>query len=477
MQERQVDVAVIGAGTAGLSARREAAKLGASVVMIESGPYGTTCARVGCMPSKLLIAAADVAHEIRHAKEFGIEAGGGVRVDGPAVLERVRRHRDRFVGFVVSSVEDLPAEQRLRGRARFVAPTVLEVDDHTRVTAKAVVIAAGSRPSIPPSLTSIREHVLTSDTVFELPDLPRSLAVVGTGAIGIEIGQAMHRLGVRTSLFSHGSRIGPISDPEVGRVVHEVLQRELDVHLGAAIEIERTAAGKFVVRWTANGSSEQREFDGVLAATGRLPNLDGLGLEHTGLALDRRGIPFTDERTMQCGASPIFLAGDVDAERPVLHEAADEGSIAGSNAALFPDVRAHVRRTPLDIVFSDPQMAVVGRPHSQLDRAHVEIGAIDYSDQGRAVVMAKNAGLVRIYAERETARLVGAEMFGPRVEHTAHLLAWAVARDLDVDAALHMPYYHPVVEEGIRTAIRDLCARLKLAAEPRPKDLECGPGV
>jgi dihydrolipoamide dehydrogenase len=477
MKERQVDVAVIGAGTAGLSARREAVKHGASVVMIEAGPYGTTCARVGCMPSKLLIAAADVAHEIAHAKELGIEVSG-TRVDGRAVLERVRRHRDRFVGFVVESVEDLPADQRLRGRARFVAPTVLEVDDHTRVKAKAVVVATGSSPAIPAVLEPFREHVLTSDGVFERRELPASLAVVGTGAVGIELGQAMHRLGVRTSLFSHGSRIGPISDPEVQKVVHDVLARELDVHLETSIEVERTASGKFVVRWISRGGgSGEGEFDCVLAAAGRKPNLDGLGLENTGLVLDGRGVPLTDDRTMQCGASPIFLAGDVSANRPVLHEAADEGSIAGSNAALFPEVRAHVRRAPLNLVFSDPQMAFVGTAYRHLDPKRTEIGSVSYDDQGRAVVMGRNAGLVRIYADRETARLVGAEMFGPRVENTAHLLAWAVACDVDVEKALHMPFYHPVVEEGLRTALRDLCARLRLGPKPRPQDLECGPGV
>lgn len=477
MKERNVDVAIIGAGTAGLSARREAAKLGASVVLIESGPYGTTCARVGCMPSKLLITAADVAHEIAGAKEFGIEVRGA-RVDGRAVLERVRRHRDRFVGFVVESVEELPPEQRLRGRARFVAPTVLEVDDHTRVTAKAVVIATGSSPLIPAPLEPFREHVLTSDSIFELPDLPGSAAVVGTGIIGIEIGQALHRLGVRTSFFSRASRIGPITDPEVQRSVHEVLARELELHFETSIEVERTSEGRFSLRWISRGGgSGKGEFDCILAAAGRAPNLDGLGLEKTGLALDARGVPPVDERTMQCGQSPIFLAGDVTADRKVLHEAADEGAIAGSNAAQFPDVRARVRRTPLTIVFSDPQMAVVGTPFRQLEPDNVEIGSIDYADQGRAVVLAKNAGLVRVYADRETTRLVGAEMFGPRVEHTAHLLAWAVGSDVDVEAALHMPFYHPVVEEGIRTALRDLCARLRLRAMPRPHDLECGPGV
>jgi dihydrolipoamide dehydrogenase len=476
MQERRVDVAIIGAGTAGLSARREAARHGASVLLIESGPYGTTCARVGCMPSKLLIAAAEVANQVAHAREFGIEVEAP-RIDRRAVMERVRRHRDRFVGFVVAAVEDLPPEQRLRGRARFIAPTAVEVDDHTRVRAKAIVVATGTSPIVPAFLEPFRDLLLTSDDVFELPELPESLAVVGTGIIGVELGQAMHRLGVRTSLFSHSARIGPLTDPEVRRKAHDVLGGELDLHLDAALEAERSAGG-LLLRWkAANGDAGEAEFARVLVAAGRRPNLDGLGLEHTGLPLDARGVPRVDDRTMQCGDRPIFLAGDVTADRPVLHEAADEGSIAGANAALFPEVRAHVRRTPLAILFSDPQIAVVGAAYRHLDLERTEIGSVSYDDQGRAVVMAKNAGLVRIYAERDTARLIGAEMFGPRVENTAHLLAWAVQQDLDVEAALHMPFYHPVVEEGIRTALRDLCARLRFRPAARAKDLECGPGV
>lgn len=478
MQTRRVDVAVIGSGTAGLSARREAEKHGAQVVMIESGPYGTTCARVGCMPSKLLIASAEVAHEIRHAKQFGVDAPGGPKVDGRAVLERVRKHRDRFVGFVVEATEELPAEQKLRGHARFVAPTTLEVGDHTRVEAKAVVIAAGSSPWIPPSLAKVREHVLINDDVFELADLPESIAVVGTGIIGIEIGQAMHRLGVRTSLFSHSRRIGPVTDPEVQGVIHSTLGNELDLHMNAEIEVERSPRGGFLVRWRSpDGDTGEAEFASLLAAAGRRPNVDDLGLESTGLTLDERGIPLTNHRTTQCGDSPIFLAGDVSAYRPLLHEAADEGKIAGTNAALFPNLRAHIRRTPLSITFSDPQIAMVGCAYSDLDPNRIEIGAVSYDDQGRAVVMGKNAGLVRIYGDPECGTLLGAEMFGPRVENTAHLLAWAVQSRLDVEQALDMPFYHPVVEEGIRTALRDLSARLQVRGVARPKDLECGPGT
>ena len=140
-------------------------------------------------------------------------------------------------------------------------------------------------------------------------------------------------------------------------------------------------------------------------------------------------------------------------------------------------MRAHPRRTPLAIAFTHPQIALVGRHFADLAPGSFEVGEIDYGDQGRARVMGMNAGLVRIYAERECGALLGAEMFGPRVEHTAHLLAWAIQENVTVDRALASPFYHPVVEEGLRTALQDLAARLKLDAPCRPRDLEGGPGA
>jgi dihydrolipoamide dehydrogenase len=470
-------VAVIGAGTAGLSARSAALRHGAAVVMIEGGPYGTTCARVGCMPSKLLIAAAEAAHEVAGAGRFGVRVPAGVRIDGPAVLERVRRERDRFVGSVLDGVAAVPEAERLRGRARFLAPTVLQVDDHTRVEARAVVIATGSRPSLPPSLAALREHVLFSDDVFELSDLPASLAVIGAGVLGLELGQALHRLGVPTLLLSHSDRLGPLTDPVVHRSAGTVLGAELDLQLGVDISAAHDGAG-FTLRWRKGREAEREaRVAALLVATGRTPDLGGLGLEATGLARDRRGIPIFDPRTMQCGEAPIFIAGDASGYRPLLHEAADEGPIAGANAATFPEVRAHVRRAALAIAFTDPNLAVVGTPYANLRLDEVEVGCVSYADQGRARVMGRNAGAVRLYARRECGTLLGAEMFGPRVEHTAHLLAWAVQQRLTVGAALAMPFYHPVIEEGIRTALQDLGARLKLRAAVRPADLDCGPGV
>ena len=148
MNTLHTDVAIIGAGTAGMSAYRAALAHTPNVLVIENGPYGTTCARVGCMPSKLLIAAAEAAHTIAHAGRFGVH-GGELRVDGAAVMARVRSERDRFVGFVLDAVEHWPAEHRLRGRARFIDDHTLDVDGHTRVLASRIVIATGSRPTLP----------------------------------------------------------------------------------------------------------------------------------------------------------------------------------------------------------------------------------------------------------------------------------------------------------------------------------------
>lgn len=473
MKTLRVDVTVIGAGTAGLAARREAAKLGAKVVLIEGGPYGTTCARVGCMPSKLLIAAADAAHHVARAGDFGIRVPDGVRVDGRAVMERLRRERDRFVGFVLESVELIPAAERLRGHARFSGPTTLLVDAHTRVETKATVIATGSSPTVPLAMQALREHMLLNDDVFDLPDLPGSLAVIGAGIVGLELGQALHRLGVRTTFFSRSTRLGPITDPAVQAVVAEQFGRELDLQLGIAPAISRDADG-FRLRWTdASGAARDFRCDALLCATGRHANLDGLDLARAGI----HGVPVVDPLTGQYAGLPIFVAGDVSAYRPTLHEAADEGKNAGINAANFPDVQPRVRRTALEIVFTMPNMAIVGTPYRELDHDAVAIGCASYADQGRARVIGENAGLVRIYARRDGGTLIGAEMFGPRVEHTAHLLAWAVQSRLTANAALAMPFYHPVVEEGIRTALRDLCARLELRPPERPADLECGPGA
>ena len=143
----------------------------------------------------------------------------------------------------------------------------------------------------------------------------------------------------------------------------------------------------------------------------------------------------------------------------------------------YPDVTAHVRRTPLAIAFTDPQMALIGKRYADLPANEIEVGEVSYNTQGRARVMGQNRGLIRIYAERACCVLLGAELFGPRVEHLAHLLAWAVQQRLSVREVLEMPFYHPVLEEGLQTALRDLAGKLKITGDCRCEDLAEAPGT
>ena len=474
MKTMDVDVAVIGAGTGGLGARRTAEKHGASTVMIESGPYGTTCARVGCMPSKLLIAAADAAHHVREAGQFGVRAEL-TGIDGPAVLGRVQRERDRFVGFVKEAVHDIDDTKRLRGRATFLDHTTIQVDDHTIVHAKAVVIATGSAPWLPPPLRGLGDRVITNEHVFDLADLPKSVAVVGVGVIGLELGQALHRLGVDVELFGHNEQIGPVSDPAILKEVRAVFGAEMTVRLSSPVTTAEVVDGGVKLSWDGG----ERVFEYVLAATGRRPNLDLGALSVPMQTIQRIPVPVYDQRTMQIADTNLFLAGDVTVDRALLHEASDEGRIAGANAARYAQgsaVRAHARRTALGVVFTDPQIATVGQAWRDLEGTDFKVGTIDYSDQGRARVMGVNQGRVNIYG-CPRGRLLGAEMFGPAVEHTAHLLAWAIQAGMTVSDALRMPFYHPVVEEGIRSALRDLAHALKLADAEEVRCIDCGPGA
>ena len=481
METIQCDVAVIGAGTAGLSAYRAARNAGKHAVLIEDGPHGTTCARVGCMPSKLLIAAAEAAHAVREAPGFGIQPGA-LKVDGKAVMQRVRSERDRFVGFVLDNVAAMPAADKLHGRARFTAPNRLQIGANLEVAAQAVVIATGSSPDIPSEWAAAGPRVINSDAVFEWTDLPRSVAVIGAGVIGLELGQALHRLGVRVAVIARGDSVAQLKDPQVRQAAAQALGEEMDIRFRTEVAgIQRAGDGLELRTRGASGATEERaeQFDVVLVTTGRTPNVAGLGLEHAGLALDQRGIPKFDRRTMQCGDSCVFIAGDASAEIPVLPEAADQGKIAGANAASYPEVKPGLRRTPLAITFSEPQIATVGHGYQELlnGREHFAIGAVSFDDQGRSRVMRQNKGMLRVYGEYGSGRFLGAEMAGPRAEHIGHLLAWAHQAGLTVDQMLDMPFYHPVVEEGLRTALRELSKALQdPPPPPKPVPNDCTPG-
>ena len=468
MKQIQADVVVIGGGTAGMGAYRNALLHTPNVYLIEGNVFGTTCARVGCMPSKLMIAAADARHHVLHTDPFGVHLDkSSIRVNGEEVMNRVKSERDRFVGFVVEDVMAWDESKRIMGNAKFVDEHTIQVGDHTQIRADRIVIATGSRPVVFPQWQVLGDKLIVNDDVFSWDTLPESVAVFGPGVIGLELGQALSRLGVRVEIFGIGGLLGGISDPVVLQAAKDVFSQELTLHLDAKTEVSLNAAGKVEVHWTQEGESGVFVADYMLAATGRRPNVDNLGLENLNIELDPRGVPIADPHTMQTSIAHIFIAGDASNQLPLLHEAADQGKIAGDNAGRFPDVQAGLRRSMIGVVFTDPQIASVGARFATLQAQYGErfeqdvvIGQVSFQNQGRSRVMLVNKGHLRVYADRQTGRFLGAEMVGPAAEHIAHLLAWAHQMKMTIPQMLDMPFYHPVIEEGLRTALRDAAAKL-----------------
>jgi dihydrolipoamide dehydrogenase len=449
--DRVVDVVIVGAGTAGLAALREVRKRTEDFLLVNDGPYGTTCARVGCMPSKALIAAANALHVRTKLDEFGIRGGDALAADLPAVLRRVRALRDHFVAGVLGATEGL-GERRMEGRARLDGPNRVIVGDRV-IEARRVVLAPGSSPVVPRPWQDFGDRILTSDTLFEQQDLPRRIGVIGLGAIGVEIAQALARLGLEVHGFDGAERIAGISDEKVATAVQKSLAQEFAIHLGA--EVELAQSGGIEIRW----GGDSVVVDKVIAAVGRRPNTEGLGLETLGVPLDDKGMPEVDPETMLVAGTSVLLAGDANGSKPLLHEGADEGHIAGLNATRAEPIRLP-RRTPLTVVFCDPEVAVVGERSQALDPQSILTGEVGFASQGRARTMQENRGLMRLYAARGDGRILGAEMAAPAAEHMAHLLALAVGRKLSVHDLLRMPFYHPTLEEGLRTALRAIARQL-----------------
>lgn len=461
---REVDVAIIGAGTAGLYALRAVREATENFLLIDGGKLGTTCARAGCMPSKAAIQVAEDFHRRGMLDRYGVQGGESLSVDVADALRHVRELRDLFVGRVVAGQQERTGDRFVRGMARFVAPTVLEVDGQT-ITARKVIIASGSHAYIPKEWQAFRDRILTTEEIFEQQMLPDSLAAIGLGAVGLELGQALSRMGLAVTGIDKAKTVAGLQDPVVNQKAIDIMGQEFPLWLGNSAEL-REEGGKLRVI----AGERSVVVDKALVSMGRVPSVDALGLDALGVPLDARGVPTYDPHTMQIADLPVFITGDAAGHRQLQHEAADDGRIAGYNAVHEP-ATAFKRKTPLAITFCDPNIATVGRAFSELDPRGTAIGQVDLAPSGRAIVMGKNKGVVRVYADKSSGRLLGGAMISPKGENLAHLLAWSIEQDLTAFDLLKMPFYHPVIEETLQAAIYSVVKELD-APRARGKLLE-----
>lgn len=462
---RRVEVAILGAGSAGLYALGQVRKETDNYLLIDGGELGTTCARVGCMPSKAMIQVAEDFHCRNLFQRMGIEGGEHLKLNDQKALEHVQDLRDVFVDKVLSSSTDQMGDKFIAANARFLAPGLLQAGDE-EIHADKIIIATGSSPVIPAAWQQYGDRLITTDDFFEMEQLPGSVAVIGLGVIGLELGQALRRLGVQVTGIDQLNTIARLDDVDISNAAIEILEKEFPLWLGSAAEISEAQDG----RLTVSAGDQSVTVEKILLSIGRRPNLDSLNLEQAGIPLNAYGLPDYDPHSMQIGDLPVFIAGDVDADRPLLHEAGDEGRIAGYNAVSTAPVRFR-RKTPLSITFTDPNIVTVGTSFAELDLDKTVTASVKFGPLGRALIMGKNRGQLKLYANKHDGRLIGAAMIAPHGEHLGHLLAWAIEQQLTVLQMLRMPFYHPVIEEALQPVLRELVDACDMAVE-LPIELE-----
>lgn len=450
--KKKVEVAVIGAGTAGLSASREIKKVTDDFVLINHNLYGTTCVLSGCMPAKVLNITANLYHERLLMERFGIYGSEQLHINIPDVLRHVRAMREHFLASVLHTIDEL-GEHNIQGFATFISPQELHVGN-LHIEANKIIIATGSSPNIPDEWADFSDLILTSDNIFEQEDLPCTIAVIGLSMLGVEMAQTLSRLGIHVIAIGADEMIGSLTDPEVNAYTFAALQEEMPVWTGNPARVVREDH-----RLRVSTGDKSIIVDKVFVALGRRPNISHMGLEELGIiSSDPASLDF-NPHTMRLGHYPIYIAGAAIPTRSILYEADDEGRIAGFNTVHEPEV-SFSRKIPLKIIYTDPEIAIIGKSWSELIPSFIAIGEASFVDQGRAKIIAHNKGVIRIYGDKQTGRLMGAELFAPYGEHLAHLLAWVIQMKLTAYDVLKMPFYHPTAEEAIRTALHDMITKI-----------------
>jgi pyruvate/2-oxoglutarate dehydrogenase complex dihydrolipoamide dehydrogenase (E3) component len=447
------DLAVIGGGTAGIVASRTAAGLGARVVLVESderGPGGD-CLWTGCVPSKALIAAADLAHRIRTADSVGLEPSEP-NID----FERVMAH----VHGAQATIEPDDSADSLRrdgvevmaGVARFTGPGKIEVDG-TAIEYRTALIATGSRPVTPDLDGLAAAGPLTNETVWDLRELPVRLTILGGGPIGCELGQAFQRLGSQVTLVQRRGYLLPKEEPEARELIAARLRSDgVDLRLGA--RPVRVEGGRTLVV-DEDGEQRRIEFDRVLVATGRRPETESLGLESVGVELDERGGVKVDGRLATTGRN-VYAAGDAVNALPFTHVAGYHGRTVVANALFHTRARVSYDAVPW-ATFTDPEVGRVGMTEEQA-RARFGDEAVtvthDYAHNDRAITAGETHGFAKLVGDPK-GRLVGATVAAPRGgESIAELAAWVRSerKIADVSQTVHA---YPTFSEGQARAADD----------------------
>jgi pyruvate/2-oxoglutarate dehydrogenase complex dihydrolipoamide dehydrogenase (E3) component len=454
---RRYDLVVVGMGSGGIVAAEFAATLGLRVAAVERHRVGGDCLWTGCVPSKALLAAAKIAHHMRTADRFGLTPVEP-EIDLAAVWRRIRAVQEE-----IAATDDSPERfeslgvELVHGEARLAGPNAVTVGDRV-LQARYVLLCTGSKPAVP-ELAGLREAgFLTSESVFELDDPPRSVVVVGGGPIAVELAQGLNRLGVGVTVLQRGARLLPRDEPELTEIVTDRLRTEgVEVRVGVTTTHVESDGGRKAVVGTVEGTGERWEADELLVATGRTPALHGLGLEELGIEIGPRGV-VVDER-LRTNVKSVYAAGDVAGRWLFTHAACREAAAAVRDM-FFPGKAKEIGLVPW-CTFTDPELAHAGLTIAEAVERHgereVEVFRIDLSHSDRARADGTDEG--RIVLVAGGGKLVGAHILAPAAGELVHELVLAMREGLKVRELGTMTHVYPTIATSVNVAAAEAVYR------------------
>ena len=450
------DVVVIGSGPGGYVAAIRAAQLGLKAAVVEKGHLGGTCLNVGCIPTKAMLASVEAMATARRGKEFGFTAG-----DVQPDYSGMKKRRDKIVEQLRGGVGTLMKKNGIdvvTGLGRFKSAHEIEVEGEgglRKVTAGSVIIATGSVVSQPPIPGADLEGVVNSDQLLQLPKVPKSMVVIGAGAVGLEWGDIFHELGAKITVLELMDRVLPPADAEVSQELHRTLQKKgFDLILGAGVKAIEKKAGSLSIRYGKEGEAEKSvEAEVVLMAVGRWPFTDGLGLENAGIQLERRSIPVDEQ--MQTRASGVYAIGDVTPGPLLAHVASKGGEVAVETIAGHR-ARMDYRHVP-SCVYTSPEVAWVGLTEDQARERYGEInvGRFPFRFMGRAMASGYRDGFVKVIADSKHGEILGVHMIGAHVTDLIAEPTLAMSMEATVDEIIHAIHAHPTLPETFQEATLD----------------------
>lgn len=446
------DLVIVGMGSAGLTAAEFAARIELRVAVVEMARPGGDCLWTGCVPSKALLASAKTAHAMRTADRLGL-AAVEPEIDTSRVFARIRAVREE-----IAATDDSPERYRelgaevISGRARIAGAHAVDVDG-LRLDTRFVLVCTGSRPAIPdvPGLSTA--GCLTSESVFELERAPASLVVLGGGPIGVELAQAFRRLGVEVTLLQRNAHLLPKDEPELAELLREVLADEgVDVRTGVQIDRVELEPGRKVVYCRSDGRAIRVEADELLVATGRTPNLDGLGLETVGVRVGPSGIAVDDR--LRTSVSSIYAAGDVAGRNLFTHSAGFEAAIAVRNMFFLGSSKTETL-VPW-CTFTDPELAHVGLTEAEArarhgDSVEVHRASLEHSDRARADGHAHGA-IVLVTAR---GKLVGGHILAPAAGEIIQQLTLAIRKGRKLSKLGRTMHVYPTISTSLQLVSTD----------------------